>query len=330
MDGGMNVATREQVLAALIEAQGAVSGEWLARRLGITRNSVWKAIARLREEGYAIEGTTNRGYRLIAGRDPVSAGAIRAFLHTRAFGQEIEVHARIDSTNTRAKALAMQGAPHGTLICAREQASGRGRFGRAFYSPAESGVYMSLILRPQLPAERSVLLTSMTAVAVARAIERLADVEVKIKWVNDLFIGDRKVCGILCEAGMDFESGQLEYAVVGIGVNTARAAFPAELAAVATSVGNACGSDVSNNRLIAEICNEMEALYPELASGEFMAESRARSNVIGRRVMVARGEERFTATALDIDEQGGLVVRTEAGVETLRSGEVSIRMEEGQ
>ena len=207
----------------------------------------------------------------------------------------------------------MQGAPHGTLICAREQASGRGRFGRAFYSPAESGVYMSLILRPQLPAERSVLLTSMTAVAVARAIERLADVEVKIKWVNDLFIGDRKVCGILCEAGMDFESGQLEYAVVGIGVNTARAAFPAELAAVATSVGNACGSDVSNNRLIAEICNEMEALYPELASGEFMAESRARSNVVGRRVMVARGEERFTATALDIDEQGGLVVRTEAG-----------------
>ena len=126
----------------------------------------------------------------------------------------------------------------------------------------------------------------------------------------------------------DFESGQLEYAVAGIGVNTARAAFPPELAQIATSVGNACGRDISNNRLIAEICNEMEGLYGSLADGSFMAENRARSNVIGRRIWILRDGAREPAEALDIDEQGGLVVRTGAGIETLRSGEVSIRLEE--
>lgn len=324
----MAVTTVNRVLAALIEADGVVSGEWLARKLGVTRNAVWKAIARLREEGYQIEAATNRGYRLVSGGEPVSEAGIRAWLKAQSLGREIEVHERIGSTNSRAKALAAQGAPHGLLVCAREQTGGRGRFGRAFYSPAGSGVYLSLLLRPKLPAERAVLLTSMTAVAVARAIERLADVEVRIKWVNDLFIGDRKVCGILCEAGMDFESGQLEYAVAGIGVNTARAAFPPELAQIATSVGNACGRDISNNRLIAEICNEMEGLYGSLADGSFMAENRARSNVIGRRIWILRDGAREPAEALDIDEQGGLVVRTGAGVETLRSGEVSIRLEE--
>lgn len=324
------MATKDRVLAALAEAGGEVSGEELARRLGLTRNSVWKAIARLREEGYAIDAATHRGYRLRGGREPLSEAGVRAHLTARTFGRALELHATIDSTNSRAKALAAQGAPHGTLVCARAQTGGRGRFGRPFYSPADGGVYMSFLLRPRLPAERAVLLTSMTAVAVARAIERLAEVEVKIKWVNDLFIGGKKVCGILCEAGMDFESGQLDYAVAGVGVNTARAAFPPELAEIATSVGNACGREISNNRLVAEICNEMEELYGSLADGGFMAEYRARSNVTGRRIWILRGGAREAAEALDVDDQGGLVVRTDAGVETLRSGEVSIRLEEGK
>lgn len=216
------------------------------------------------------------------------------------------------------------------LVCARSQTGGRGRFQRSFHSPEDGGVYMSLILRPTLPAERAVMLTSMTAVAVARAIEHIADVQVKIKWVNDLYINARKVCGILCEAGMDFESGQLEYAVVGVGVNTARQEFPPELQGVATSVGNECGREISPNRLAAEICACMEAEYEHLADGRFMAESRERSNVIGRKILVLRGDERFSARALDIDDQGGLVIETDAGVQTVRSGEISIRWEEEQ
>ena len=138
----------------------------------------------------------------------------------------------------------------------------------------------------------------------------------------------REACGILCEAGMDFESGQLEYAVVGIGVNTAPAEFPEELQTIATSVGNACGHDISKNQLIAEICGCMEELYAQLADGGFMAESRARSNVIGRQIVVLRGDERIPARAVDIDDQGSLVVETERGMEIVRSGEVSVRWED--
>ena len=187
---------------------------------------------------------------------------------------------------------------------------------------------MSLILRPDLPAEKAVMITSMTAVAVARAIERLADVQVQIKWVNDLYIEGKKVCGILCEAGMDFERGRLEYAVVGIGVNTARAEFPDEIKEIATSVGNVCGKDISNNRLIAEICNCMEEMYGQLEDGAFMAESRRRSNVIGRNVVVLRGDERIPAKALDIDDEGSLVVETADGIVHVHSGEVSVRWED--
>ncbi len=258
-------------------------------------------------------------------KDRVTEAGIRRWLTAKELGGSMEIHPVIDSTNTRAKALAAQGAPHGMLVCARSQTGGRGRFGRKFHSPDETGIYMTLLLRPKLAAERAVMITSMAAVAVARAIERLAEVKVDIKWVNDLYVQGKKVCGILCEAGMNFETGQLEYAAVGIGVNTARAEFPEEIREIATSIGNACGQDISKNRLIAEICNCLEELYPQLKTGEFMAESRTRSNVIGRDVIVLRGDERFPARAIDIDDEGSLVVQTENGIQNVHSGEVSVR-----
>lgn len=278
-----------------------------------------------RDRGQMQASATVCSDRTQVNEDAVSAPDIARWLTTQELGRQTEVHAVIDSTNDRAKALAVQGAPHGTLVCARSQTRGRGRFGRKFHSPDADGIYMSLILRPSLPAQRAVMITSMTAVAVARAIERLADVQVQIKWVNDLYIQGKKVCGILCEAGLDVESGQLDYAVVGIGVNTARAEFPEELQEIATSVGNVCGADISKNRLIAEICNCMEELYAQLNDGAFMAESRARSNVIGQDVIVLRGDERFSARAVDIDDEGSLVVETADGIQTVHSGEVSVR-----
>ena len=255
----------------------------------------------------------------------VSEAGIRHWLATKEIGGCIEVHDVIDSTNTRAKALAAQGAPHGMLVCARSQTGGRGRFGRKFHSPQTGGIYISIILRPQLPAERAVMTTSMAAVAAAQAVEKQADVDVKIKWVNDLYAGGKKICGILCEAGMDYASGQLDYVVVGIGINTSPAEFPEELKEIATSVGNVCGHDISKNRLIADICNGVEAMLPQLADGSFMAENKRRSNVIGRNIIVLRGGESFPARAIDIDEEGSLVVETESGIQTVRSGEVSVR-----
>ena len=320
------MATRDDVLAALLEAQEALSGERLARRLGVSRNSVWKAINRLREDGYEIEAVENRGYRLLNSPDRVTEAGIRRWLKAETIGAQMELHPRLDSTNLRAKSIAANGAPHGYLVAADSQAQGRGRFGRQFYSPEHSGVYISYILRPQMTAERASMITSLAAVAVARAIEGVADVRCGIKWVNDIYIGGKKACGILCEASMDFESGMLEYAVLGIGINVAKMTFPEDLVDKATSIGNECGQAVSRDRLIAEVSNQLEALWPRLETGEFMTENRARSIVIGRDVTVLRGGERFPAHVLDIDAAGRLVIRTEAGIQRVGSGEISLKL----
>ena len=320
------MSTKEDVLSILMEQSEPLSGERLARRIGVSRNSVWKAIEQLRQEGYTIEAATNRGYRLAEEPDRISVPRIRQWLKPGELGDRMELHDLLDSTNTRAKAIAANGAPHGYLVIAESQTGGKGRMGRSFFSPEHSGIYMTYVLRPKLLAERAVMITSMAAVAVARAIETVADAEVKIKWVNDLYINDRKVCGILCEASMDFESARLEYAVLGIGINVAAMEFPDELKDIATSIENECKKPVSRSRLIAEISNQLNALYGQLESQEFMAESRARSNVIGREVLVLRGDERFRARALDIDDMGRLVLQTEDGVKRVGSGEISLKL----
>lgn len=321
------MSTIDGVLAVLTQADAPVSGERLARKLGVSRNSVWKAIEQLRKEGYAIEAATNRGYKLVDAPDRIRIAGIRPWLNPGEIGGRMELHRTLDSTNTRAKALAANGAPHGYLVIAESQTGGKGRMGRAFFSPEHSGVYISYVLHPGMLAEKAVMITSMAAVAVARAIEAVADVKVGIKWVNDLYINARKVCGILCEASMDFESGQLEYAVLGIGVNVAAMRFPEELDAIATSIENECGRPVSRNRLIAEISNQLNVLYGQLESLEFMGENRKRSVVIGQDVQVIRGGESFPAHALDIDDQGRLVIRTGKGFSRVNSGEVSLKLQ---
>ena len=320
------MSTKNDVLGMLMAETGAISGERLARRLGISRNSVWKAIEQLRAEGYGIDAVTNRGYRLISVPNRISEPEILKYTTAQTLGRRLEVHDRLDSTNIRAKQLAAQGAPHGYLVCADSQESGRGRFGRAFFSPEHSGVYITYLLRPKLPAEQAVMLTSLAAVAVARAIEAVSDVKAGIKWVNDIYVNGRKLCGILCEASMDFESGMLEYAVLGIGINVMKMEFPEALKDIATSIGNESGQEVSRSRLIAEISNQLDALYPELATGAFMDESRARSVVIGKDVTVLRGGEQYPAHVLDIDGQGRLVVRTEAGIAKVGAGEISLKL----
>ena len=320
------MSTKNDVLGALMASDGAVSGERLARKLGLTRNAVWKAVGQLREEGYVIDAVTNLGYRLASAPNMISEPEILRYTATTCIGRQLEVHALLDSTNTRAKLLAAQGAPHGFLVCADSQTEGRGRFGRQFFSPEHSGVYITYVLRPKLPAEQAVMITSMAAVAVARAIEALADLEVKIKWVNDLYVNGRKACGILCEASMDFDSGQLDHVVLGIGINVGRMRFPDELESIATSLENECHAPVSRSRLIAEISNQLEALYPDLAVGAFMAENRARSNVIGRDVLVLRGNERFEAHVMDIDARGRLVIRTAEGISRVGAGEISLKV----
>lgn len=320
------MSIKDDVLSRLLGAQEDLSGSALAEALGVSRSAVWKAIEQLRAEGYRIEAATNRGYRIAEGPELLTLPEIRRWTTGGAIGAEMEIYDELDSTNNRAKELALRGAPHGTAVLARRQTMGRGRFGRPFFSPEGSGVYISFVLRPQMQAERAVMITSMTAVAVAHAMERVAEVKASIKWVNDVYLGAKKACGILCEAGMDFESGNLQYVVVGVGVNVGFIDFPPELREIATSVSNACGRAVGRSRFCAELINELNALYPSLKTGAFMAESRARSNVIGREIDVLRGDERYPAFAEDIDDGGSLIVRRADGRrEVLRSGEISVR-----
>lgn len=269
--------------------------------------------------------------------EPLSVAEIQKEMHQRlcreplsgGIGSRIELHSQIGSTNDRAKELALQGCVHGTVVLAEQQSGGRGRFGRAFHSPAGSGVYLSCVLRPKLPADRAVLLTCMAAVAVARAIEEAAEVQAQIKWVNDVYISGKKVCGILCEAGMDFENACLRYAVAGIGVNVGEMEFPDELKDIATSISNACGRAVSRNAFVAALLGQLDRLYAALEDGDlgFMQEYRSRSNVLGRDVEVLCGSQRYPATAVAISDEGSLIVEDrQGGRRLLHSGEISLKL----
>lgn len=225
----MNTTTKDRVLQRLEAHKGSfVSGGKLASDLGVTRNSIWKAIRALQAEGYDIESVTGRGYRLSAASTILSAASIQHYVTDHRI--VVEYHDSIDSTNTRCKLLAEHGAPEGTFVVANCQTAGRGRQGRPFYSPKGAGIYFSLLLRPTFELEDVSLLTTYAACVTARAIEEIFGLQTQIKWVNDIFCNGHKVCGILTEAQFSAESHAVTYVVVGIGVNARdpKAAIPSK------------------------------------------------------------------------------------------------------
>jgi BirA family biotin operon repressor/biotin-[acetyl-CoA-carboxylase] ligase len=333
------MSTRANVLKTLEENKGlTVSGEELASRLNISRAAVWKAIQELRREGYRIDAITNKGYCLAPESDVLSAEGILPHVKAPFTADRIHVFKTLESTNLTAKKMALDGAAAGTVVVAEEQTKGKGRMGREFFSPPAGGIYMSLILEPRFDTAKSVLITTAASVAVCRAIENITGISCRIKWVNDIYLGEKKICGILTEAVTDFESGRIDHIVLGIGINysTARNAFPEELSGIAGSLfEETAEAETSRNRLIAEVINQVLAINEGLEAREFIQEYKARSFVLGKEILViptaGPGKERdLTAgvpgTAVDIDENGGLVVRYRDGsVQTLSSGEISIR-----
>ena len=321
--------TRDEVLDFLWKhVDSYVSGAELADRLSLSRTAVWKAIGQLRELGYEIESQPNRGYRLHSVSDVLSAeGIVR---HLRHKELRLQVYKTIGSTNTTLKALAAEGAEAGLALIAEEQLMGRGRMGRSFYSPANSGLYMSLLLRPEMPAVDATRLTACAAVAVSEAIEVLSGREAEIKWVNDIFVGGRKVCGILTEASVDCESGMMHYVIVGIGVNThvPDGDFPEELRGIAGAAFGAEPVPELRCRLAAEILDRLMDYTPDPAAPEVFAGYRSRSLVLGREInILAPGREPVPARAVDLDENYSLRVRLPDGSERLlNSGEVSVRL----
>lgn len=319
---------KEQVLGFLWKAQDDyISGAELARRLDVSRTAVWKAMGQLRAQGYLIESVTNKGYRLSPCSDVLSAAGVEKYLKTQSLS--IRVVDEVDSTNSVLKRMAAEGAPQGSVLIAERQSAGRGRMGRSFYSPPGTGLYMSLLLRPCMEAQRATLVTTSAAVAVAEAIERLAGEAAQIKWVNDVLFHGRKVCGILTEAGMDFESGMIDHVVLGIGVNTAAPAegFPEELQAVAGAAFGAAPVPELRCRLAAEILERFLGYYACLGSVACYQAYKSRSVVLGKDVqLISPGREAVPARVLDIDTDFALVVETGDGqARRVNAGEISLR-----
>lgn len=317
---------QEKILRALEGARGEYfSGEQLAARFGVSRNAVWKCMRALQGQGHLLSRVQNRGYALLPESDVLTAAGVEKFLHG---GFCVHVLPSVGSTNDEAKALAAAGAPAWTAVLAESQSAGRGRFDRAFHSPAGSGVYMSILLRPRLTAAESLFITACAAVAVCDAVESVAGKYAQIKWVNDVFLGGKKVCGILTEASFDAESGTLSRAVVGIGVNVKCRKFPAELQGVAGSVfGEGEYPAEGRARLAAAILEAFRRRCEDIPSRGFFAAYKARSLVLGRKVTVLSGSLSGEAEVLDIDENCFLVVRfADGSVRHLSGGEVSIRL----
>ncbi|MBR1765211.1 MAG: biotin--[Ruminococcus sp.] len=324
------MAVKDSVAALLEERRGSfVSGEELAERIGCTRGAVWKAVRALQKDGWSVTAVTNRGYCLEAAADVLSEAGVRRYLCDNAEAVFPQVFKCVDSTNIRLRELAENGAPEGTAVIAGEQTKGRGRLGRSFYSPSDTGLYMSLLLRTEIPAQDAVLITTAAAVAAAEAIERVSGKKCGIKWVNDVYIGNRKVCGILTEASMSLESGGLEYAVLGIGINAyePEGGFPEEIRDVAGAVFESRCAD-ARCRLAGEVLGRFMNYYRSLESRLFLDGYRSRLMWRGERISVISGKESYPCVLEDVDDSCRLLVRTDSDErKTILSGEISIRKE---
>lgn len=317
------MSIKEELLQILTEKAGQeLSGQELADRLGVSRTAVWKAVNGLIAEGCEIEAGRNRGYRLVHSGDLLSVGAVRAFLPPELQKKEIILLKTVDSTNTYAKKLAADGAEDGTVVIAEQQTAGRGRRGNSFYSPPKSGLYMTVILRPEKHAADTDLFTICAGCAVCRAVEGLSGAKPLIKWVNDVYLDGKKICGILSEATADFESGTVDSVVTGIGINISTEDFPDGLGSKAGNIGT---DGVTRARLAAAVCGELMYCL-ERRRADNIADYKARSLVLGREVSFMMNNVQHTAKAVDIDDKGQLVVIAEKVEMKLNSGEISIKL----
>lgn len=325
------MALRDSILQVLEQNRDVyISGQMLADQLGVSRAGICKAIHTLISQGYRIDSVTNKGYRLSSENNILSTEGIRVFLCEQLYNCTIHVYDEIDSTNAECKRLALQGAEEFTIVVANSQTNGRGRLGRSFYSPSDTGIYISFILRPNLDLPSATLITTAISVAVCKAIEKITGLSPSIKWINDIYLNGKKICGILTEAISDFESGTVDSVICGIGVNvfTSDSQFPEELQSIAGSLFPVSGSALNRNQLAAQIVNEFYHFYKNLTSDSFMAEYRSRSAVLGKHIYYIKNGVKYYGTATDITQSGALVViRDDGPTEILSSGEITLRLD---
>lgn len=326
---------RKLILNMLLEnREDYISGEYISKKLGVSRTAVWKNINALREAGYTIDSVSNKGYQLKEIPDIIDDVHLNKMLKTSSLGRNIKIYESIGSTNTKAKELALNGAPHGTLIIADEQTEGKGRRGRRWVSRPGTGLWMTLLLRPTLPPQFAPQLTIIAALSTVKAIAETTQLEPQIKWPNDIIINSKKVCGILTE--IQAEPEVTNYIVVGIGINVngSSAEMPDELSSIATTLEEEAGKGIRRMELAASLLNKFEPLYEEYVSTHDLSfvldEYKKYSATLNKHVKVIGAAETFEGIVTAITNDGTLLVRTEDdSTREVLSGDVSIRGRDG-
>jgi BirA family biotin operon repressor/biotin-[acetyl-CoA-carboxylase] ligase len=317
------------VILKELKANNHVSGEQLAQKLNISRTAIWKHVNELRKMGYEIESHPHSGYVLIKNTDMLVPEEVNFDLKTSIIGKRILHYSEITSTQDIADKIARDGAEEGTCVIAEKQTSGRGRMSRNWASPFKDGVYISIILRPNLKPLHIIQVPLIAGVALVKAIQKTVNLEPSIKWPNDIFISGRKVAGILTEVNCDIDTVHYIILGMGINVNTRKIALPKEVKDIATSLSHECGHEVSRVDFLQSLLSELEKVYTEFVSNGFENIGRqwmTYNNTIGSNISVKDGRNVFEGKAVRIDEDGFLIIQTEDGqTQRIISADVSLK-----
>ena len=330
----MTANIKENIISILESNKGIfISGEKLANDLNVSRTAIWKAVKSLKNEGYNIHSVSNKGYALSKETDMLSSKIIKNNMSKYSDKFSFKIYKSVESTNIIARDIAINGAESGTVVLAEEQTKGYGRNGKSFFSPYGTGIYMSVILnlKKEKKLFNSSFITTAAAMAVSKSIEEISNENTQIKWVNDVFINEKKVCGILTEGAFSFEDGKLDYAVIGIGINVnfPKGGFPKELNNIAVSINSK--NDTTNtksdmrNILIAKILEKLYDYY--FNDVAFYEEYKKRSLLIGKNVSVNINNKEHIVKVLDIDETFALIIEFHDGkIDRLISGSVNYKL----
>ncbi len=312
---------RDNIIYMLEKNRGSfVSGQDIALSFDVSRSAVAKAVSALKQEGFKITSVNNLGHKLEEDCDKISEYGIRAYLNDSP--ESITVYSETDSTNSQAKRAVAAGLNGEAVFIADKQTGGRGRQGKSFYSPMGTGLYFTAVLRPKVNLSDAVAITAAAAVTVCEILKRETKKDPKIKWVNDIFIDNKKVCGILTEAVADFESGGVDAVIIGIGINLTTEEFPNDINGIAASVGK-----INRNRLAAELFDGLKHYCDRLPCRDFMEDYRKHSLVLGKTVTFTRNGKAYSALAESISDDGRLHVVTEDNERIeLNSGEISVKL----
>lgn len=319
---------RDQILALLKENKDFISGQELCERFSVSRTAVWKAINALKDAGYEVEAVRNKGYRLVASPDVLLSDEIKSLLETKWFGRKILYFDSIDSTNNEIKRQAEKELVPGMLAIAEEQTAGRGRRDRNWVSPPGTGIWMSFPVKPDLPPYKAPMITLVTALATAKAIEEETGLEALIKWPNDIVVNGHKITGILTE--MSAEMTCIHYVVIGIGINVNTEEFPEDIRETASSLYIEGGNRIKRSRLVASFGKYFEKYYEMFCEAGNLSTIRQEyeERLVNRNkeVYIIEKENKLKRTAIGIGDEGELIVEDEAGnEEKIIAGEVSVR-----